>query len=129
MGTRRGATVLDSYHQESEDRVSTLNFREVYTNLLNRVRRVSPTEELAAQLTIGGHFEQFGILERELLKLYGLRPDHYVIDIGCGSGRLTHALASYLKGNYLVLMSSPRYSRMPAPEPVSLIGALRSPTS
>jgi SAM-dependent methyltransferase len=33
----------------------------------------------------------------------GLRPEHYLIDVGCGSGRLTAALRSYLTGPYLGL--------------------------
>jgi SAM-dependent methyltransferase len=50
---------------------------------------------------IGGEFEAIGILERELLIQYGLKPDDYLIDVGCGSGRLAKPLAEYLRGSYL----------------------------
>jgi SAM-dependent methyltransferase len=81
--------------------MSGFNFREVYTNLLNRVKQQNLGDEAAARLTIGGHFEMFGVLERELLIQSGLQPKHYLIDVGCGSGRLTTALSTYLTGNYL----------------------------
>jgi len=55
----------------------------------------------AMELAIGGQFTAFGIIEREILVQYGLRPDDFVIDVGCGSGRLAKALAEYLRGPYL----------------------------
>jgi ubiquinone/menaquinone biosynthesis C-methylase UbiE len=84
-----------------EPHTMKLNFREVYTNLLNRVKTTKPDDMEAAKLTVGGHFEMFGTLERELLIQKGLRRDHYLIDVGCGSGRLTRALVPYLTGRYL----------------------------
>jgi len=54
------------------------------------------------KLAVGGQFDSFGILERELLIQYGLQPDGYVIDVGCGSGRLAKPLSQYLTaGQYL----------------------------
>ncbi len=55
----------------------------------------------AMELAIGGQFTAFGIIEREILVQYGLQPDDFVIDVGCGSGRLAKALAEYLRGPYL----------------------------
>ena len=52
-------------------------------------------------LAIGGEFEAFGIVERSLLIDCGLQPDDYVIDVGCGSGRLAKPLSEYLRGPYL----------------------------
>jgi SAM-dependent methyltransferase len=50
---------------------------------------------------VGGSFDTIGYLEKSLLKMYGLAPDHFLIDVGCGSGRLlsqltTHDVAQYL---------------------------------
>ena len=37
----------------------------------------------------------------ELLKSQGLKPEHKILDIGCGGGRLGHSLINYLNsGNY-----------------------------
>lgn len=51
-------------------------------------------------LAVGGHFAGFGALTREILISAGLRPEHYLIDVGCGSGRLAVALKTYLTGRY-----------------------------
>jgi SAM-dependent methyltransferase len=53
------------------------------------------------ELAVGGEFEAIGILERQLLIQHGLRTDAYVVDVGCGSGRLARPLAEYLQGPYL----------------------------
>jgi SAM-dependent methyltransferase len=49
----------------------------------------------------GGHFVAFGIVEREMLVHYGLRPEHSLVDVGCGAGRLTAALRDSHRGPYL----------------------------
>lgn len=58
-------------------------------------------EPKAMSLGVGGDFEAVGILERELLIQHGLKADDYLIDVGCGSGRLAKPLSEYLKGRYL----------------------------
>jgi trans-aconitate methyltransferase len=50
------------------------------------------------EMAVGGQFEAFGILMRELLIQTGLERDGYVIDVGCGSGRLAKPLSQYLSG-------------------------------
>jgi ubiquinone/menaquinone biosynthesis C-methylase UbiE len=78
------------------------NFRDVYTNLFNYVQNVHQIDENeAARLTIGGNFAMYSVIERQLLIQCGLHPEHYLIDVGCGSGRLTMGMAPYLKGRYL----------------------------
>jgi ubiquinone/menaquinone biosynthesis C-methylase UbiE len=52
-------------------------------------------------LAVGEHFERIGQLERELLIQWGLERDSYLIDVGCGSGRLASALTDFLQGSYL----------------------------
>src|SRR6185436_8715576 len=59
------------------------------------------SRDKAMQKAPGGEFEAIGILERELLIQCGLKPDGYLIDVGCGSGRLAKPLAEYLSGMYL----------------------------
>jgi SAM-dependent methyltransferase len=41
---------------------------------------------------VGGNWESTGVLMRQLLLDVGLKPSHYLIDVGCGSGRLAHLL-------------------------------------
>ena len=53
------------------------------------------------ELAVGGHNEIIGILERELLIQQGLGTKDYLIDVGCGSGRLAEPLSEYLQGKYL----------------------------
>jgi SAM-dependent methyltransferase len=57
--------------------------------------------DVAMRLAIGGEFEAIGLMQRDLLVAKGLRPDGFVIDVGCGSGRLALPLSSYLSGRYL----------------------------
>lgn len=58
-------------------------------------------EAQAMSLAVGGDFEAVGALEFCLLKQLGLRPEHSVIDVGCGSGRLANQLKAYLQGTYV----------------------------
>lgn len=57
--------------------------------------------ETAVQYAIGGNFDAYGTIEAEMLKLFGLTPASFLIDVGCGSGRLAAKLGSYLTGRYL----------------------------
>jgi ubiquinone/menaquinone biosynthesis C-methylase UbiE len=52
------------------------------------------------ELLVGGSYEETGLLERELLKHLGLRPEHTLVDVGCGSGRLAAALKEFTKVKY-----------------------------
>ena len=83
--------------------LSKLDMKRSYTQWVKRVRSFNGNrnEEEAMQQAIGGEFVTFGLLERELLRMYGLAEDDYVIDVGCGSGRLAKPLSELLKGKYL----------------------------
>ena len=50
---------------------------------------------------VGGEFEVVGTLELSLLKALGLQPNHTVVDVGCGSGRLASKLAPFSKAEYV----------------------------
>ena len=53
------------------------------------------------EIAVGGQFEAYGIIMRSILVQHGLQPDQYLIDVGCGSGRLAKPLSDYLRGPYL----------------------------
>ena len=55
----------------------------------------------AMENAVGGHFEAIGRIEQALVRHYGLGENDYLIDVGCGSGRLAKPLSPYLKGPYL----------------------------
>ncbi len=59
--------------------------------------------EAAMRSAPGGNFVGTGLLERQLLIQHGLKRDGYLIDVGCGSGRLAYPLSEYLSGKYLGL--------------------------
>jgi ubiquinone/menaquinone biosynthesis C-methylase UbiE len=56
----------------------------------------------AMSRAVGGSFDALGEIEKQLLIGYGLRPEHVVADVGCGSGRLACALAPYLTAGHLL---------------------------
>ncbi|MGH8062963.1 MAG: class I SAM-dependent methyltransferase [Pseudoxanthomonas sp.] len=58
-------------------------------------------EARAMSLAVGGDYEAVGALEFCALLQEGLQPDHTVIDVGCGSGRLANQLKDYLTGTYV----------------------------
>ena len=80
---------------------SKLDFRATYAAHVDHVKASATSPDAAMREAIGGEFEAFGAMQRDLLISCGLRPDGYVIDVGCGSGRLAKPLSAYLTGRYL----------------------------
>lgn len=77
----------------------THDLKRAYTAQVERTASFVPTSE-AMSTSIGGDFDYIGKVEVALLKRYGLEPQHRVIDVGCGSGRLALPLSSFLTGPY-----------------------------
>jgi len=76
------------------------HFIQSYNKMFDTLKR-RYTQKQAMSLGVGGNFDAVGVLERELLIQHGLLPDDYLIDVGCGSGRLAMPLSKYLTGRYL----------------------------
>lgn len=57
----------------------------------------------AAQLHVGGlaRYELVGFIAAEMLKKYVIKPDSYLVDVGCGSGRIAAYLAELPRLKYL----------------------------
>lgn len=72
-----------------------------YIKSLEETLKETRTHDEIMEMAVGGSFEAIGILERELLVQHGLGQDGYLIDVGCGSGRLARPLSGYLRGRYL----------------------------
>ena len=77
------------------------NHGDSYHHIVQDLREALGDEDQALRRAIGGEFEAMGQIERDLLISQGLRPDGFVVDVGCGSGRLAHPLSAYLNGPYL----------------------------
>lgn len=56
------------------------------------------------QHAIGGMWEEYGNLQRDFLIGQGLKPEHKLLDVGCGTGRLARKIVPYLdKARYVGL--------------------------
>jgi SAM-dependent methyltransferase len=86
--------------RDTENRSSKTDFRKTHRRQFRILRNAYSLDE-AVKLAVGGEFHATGLLSRELLIHHGLRRDDYVIDVGCGSGRLAKPLSEYLAGKYL----------------------------
>lgn len=60
-------------------------------------------EEEAYELAVGGQFKVIGKLQKDLLTWAGFLPEHALLDVGCGAGRLAMALQGFHQGSYLGL--------------------------
>lgn len=80
--------------------MNKLNLKAAYRGLVTQLRKSLPYDEAMAQ-AVGGGFEAFGIIETGALRFYGLQPEHHLVDVGCGSGRLAIPLSRTHSGPYL----------------------------
>jgi len=80
--------------------MKSLDFQKQYRQAVKRLNKLYGSKN-AMEKAPGGDFDAVGILERELLIQHGLRTTDYLIDVGCGSGRLAKPLSEYLDGKYL----------------------------
>ena len=95
------------------------DFHKTYPRLYSDLRSTHSADD-AARIAVGGHFDGFGIVLRETLIYHGLKKTDYLIDVGCGSGRLAKPLAEYLQGRYLGIDIVPglvEYARELVPRP------------
>ena len=100
------------------------NLKKAYEQWVARWKGDRPLDQ-AMHLAIGGEFETMGAIECDILRHFGLASTGYLIDVGCGSGRLAKPLSSYLKGRYLGIDIVPDSSNMRGRSPRGPIGASR----
>ena len=86
--------------RKAKEWASKTDFRKTHRRQFKLLSTYHSLDE-AARLAVGGDFDAIGSVLRNAVVYHGLRPDDYLIDIGCGSGRLAKPLAGYLKGRYL----------------------------
>lgn len=87
-------------NRDARNWASKTDFRKAHRRLLQQLRSTYTNDE-AVRRAVGGEFEGYGLLLRDALIHHGLAPKDYLIDVGCGSGRLAKPLSEYLSGKYL----------------------------
>ena len=71
--------------------MAKFHFVEDYEIWVDSLLAQYPVDQAMA-MAVGGDYDHVGQVEVELLRHAGLRCDMSVLDLGCGSGRLAHAL-------------------------------------
>lgn len=94
------ATEDSSLNKNQADKVNKLDFHETNKRLVTNLMGMFDTDT-ALKVAVGGEFEATGFLETETLKYFGLQKGSYLVDVGCGSGRLAKPLSEFLTGRYL----------------------------
>jgi SAM-dependent methyltransferase len=71
------------------------------------VRQLAVLGPAGAEAAVGGHFKAIGALEKKAVEAQGLPRDGWLIDVGCGAGRLAATLRDWPKLRYLGIDVSP----------------------
>lgn len=95
------AIVPDGTSSPGPELRAEFDLKRVNEDLVKRLKGERASEDDAMSTAIGGSFDLVGRMQLSLLRHYGLMPDGYLIDVGCGAGRLAQPLSRYLKGPYL----------------------------
>ena len=69
------------------------HFVEDYERLVSALVAARPLDE-AMSMVVGGLYNEIGKIELDILRHSGLRNQMFLIDLGCGSGRLSTALSN-----------------------------------
>lgn len=89
----------DELARRAQSIFKTVDLKRAYEHLVDRIKEAAPLDD-AMKNAVGGSFEFIGRVEVAILRHYGLGPDDFLIDVGCGSGRLARPLSAYLRGKY-----------------------------
>lgn len=92
--------LFEWYRSLTREQVARLDFHKTYPKIVESLKKQFSFDQ-AMKIAVGGEFEAIGAVERELLIQLGLKKDGYLVDVGCGSGRLAKPLSEYLAGKYL----------------------------
>ena len=72
--------------------MASWDYETPYREHVRRLIESHDGENEAMAAAVGGEFAAIGTIERDLLVQWGLRDDAYLVDVGCGSGRLAQPL-------------------------------------
>lgn len=97
--------------------MAEFHFVEDYEKYVAQLIRDYPIDE-AMTHAVGGNYDHFGRVEAGLLRGLGLKDGMRVVDLGCGSGRLSTALHASMKISYFgtdIVQSLLDYAKTRAP--------------
>jgi predicted TPR repeat methyltransferase len=97
--------------------LAEFHFVEDYERLVQSLIDTYPLDEAMAR-AVGGAYEAVGQIERDVLRFAGLRDGMSLVDLGCGSGRLAHALGRSMRICYLgidIVQALLDYARIKGP--------------
>ena len=80
--------------------MAQFHFVEDYEKLVAKLVQTRPIDQAMSE-AVGGGYEIFGKIEAQLLIQSGLKNGMRLVDLGCGSGRLSTALHSSMDISYL----------------------------
>jgi ubiquinone/menaquinone biosynthesis C-methylase UbiE len=72
--------------------VATANLRASYQETMSRFLTAYDRDSAMSEI-VGGQYETMGEALRQIVEKHGLKDGDYLIDVGCGSGRLASALS------------------------------------
>jgi len=77
------------------------HFVQSYRRYVRNLIKAYPIDEAMSMAVGDGNYYEIGTIEKNILLNYGLKPYMNIVDYGCGSGRLAHALPTDYNLNYL----------------------------
>ena len=78
--------------QQTKAEIAMANARLSYEDTMSQLL-ATYDRATAMSLVVGGEYETMGEGLRRLVERFGLKDGDYLIDVGCGSGRLAYALS------------------------------------
>lgn len=98
-------TDKDSTKAEYRELYETLPFIEAYAKHTDlRIAKDGPQLAIGAKPDGQQDWDKHGKMQLEFLKDRGMKPDHFLLDFGCGTGRLATKAVSYLENGHYVGM-------------------------
>jgi len=101
---RNAEILLNGLKHPSSEKTSDTKkqMKDSYTNFYHKLLDEMTTEEAMSVAVSGkgGGYKETGLTEVALLQYCGLLPEHHLVDVGCGSGRLAKPLSKVHSGKY-----------------------------
>lgn len=86
------ASKLDSRQQGTAAQEAPVSDADIYESLYEAHAQIEGDETVVGDLSLGR-------IELEIVQDHGLKPDHTLVDLGCGIGRLASEVVSYLSSD------------------------------